>query len=481
MQTASEHSQDTVANGAALAQKSRLQCQEQTGDSTAVTPGSGWHPGAWRNCRLSQPIDYPDDVALQSVLAAIKTLPPLVTSWEVDTLRGHLAEAAVGRRFLLQGGDCAEAFRECRPAIIRNRLKVLLQMSLVLVYGMRVPVVRVGRFAGQYAKPRSAATEMRNGVTLPSYRGDNVNGPEFTPEARIPDPERLRRAYECSAMMLNYARALSDGGFADLHNLAYWNLDFANHSPLYREYQDMVDFVRDALKFADAVAGVPLRGLSRVDFYTSHEVLHLVYEEALTHHVREGYYNLSTHFPWVGMRTAHVDGAHVEYVRGLQNPIAVKIGPDTQPSELLSLIKWLDPDDQPGRLTLITRFGADRIEQRLPGLVDVAKRAGRTVLWVCDPMHGNTERADTGHKTRRYENILGELELAFDVHAKHGTVLGGVHFELTGENVTECVGGSSGVREMDLKRAYHSRVDPRLNAEQSLEMALSIVRKYRRL
>ena len=440
---------------------------------------AGWHPGSWRDRELSQPIEYQDAAALQSVLEDIRTLPPLVTSWEVDTLRGHLAEAAAGRRFLLQGGDCAETFHECQTAIIRNRLKVLLQMSLVLVYGLRMPVVRVGRFAGQFAKPRSRVNETRNGITLPSFRGDSINSCEFTPEARYPDPDRLRHAYQCSAMTLNYVRALSDGGFADLHNLTHWNIDFANQSPLYQEYQGMVDFVRDALRFADAVADGPLPGLGRVDFFASHEALHLALEEAMTHHARDGHYNLSTHFPWIGMRTAHLDGAHVEYMRGLRNPIAMKVGPGTQPSELIALIKRLDPDGQPGQLTLVTRFGANRIEECLPPLVEAVQRAGRIVLWVCDPMHGNTEQAETGYKTRRFENILGELEMAFRVHRAQGSLLGGVHFEMTGENVTECVGGSSGVREADLEIAYRTRVDPRLNAEQSLEMAMSIVRTCR--
>lgn len=444
-------------------------------------PVRDWSPVSWQEKEaLQQPV-YPDAAALAEVLAQLSTLPPLVTSWEVETLKQRLAEAAHGKRFLLQGGDCAERFDECRADIITNRLKILLKMSVVLIYGLRRPVVRVGRFAGQYAKPRSAPVETRNGLSLPCYRGDNINAPDFSAEARTPDPHRLLRAYSCSALMLNFVRALADGGFADLHHPEYWNLDFAEHSPLAGEYQVIVDSISEALLFAETVSEGPIAGLGRVDFFTSHEALHLPYEQALTRHVprREGTYNLSTHFPWIGKRTAHIEGAHVEYARGIRNPIGLKVGPDVPPSDLAHLVRYLDPDAEPGRLTLITRLGAERIEAALPALIDAVLATGRTVLWCCDPMHGNTEMTETGLKTRRFDKILTDLEYSIDIHEAQGTRLGGVHFELTGENVTECIGGARGLREADLDRAYHSHVDPRLNAEQALEMALRIVRKVK--
>ena len=444
-------------------------------------PAPDWSPASWQTKEVLQQPDYPDPTVLEAVLAELAAFPPLVTSWEVETLRTQLAEASYGRRFLLQGGDCAERFAECRADVITNRLKILLKMSVVLIYGLKTPVVRVGRFAGQYAKPRSAPMETRDGLALPSYRGDNINAPEFTPEARRPNPKRLLKAYSCSAMTLNFVRALADGGFADLHHTEYWNLDFAESSPLAGEYQAIITSINEALRFAETVSEGPIIGLGRVDFYTSHEALHLSYEQALTRTVprRPGVYNLSTHFPWIGKRTAHLDGAHVEYARGIRNPIGLKVGPGLSPSDLVSLIHYLNPNDEPGRLTLITRFGVDRIETDLPPLLEAVEARGKTVLWCCDPMHGNTEMTGTGFKTRRFDKILAELELAFDIHAAMHTNLGGVHFELTGEDVTECIGGARGLSEADLERAYHSPVDPRLNAEQALEMALRIVRKYK--
>ena len=426
-------------------------------------------------------MEYADQGALKSVLEELAMRPPLVTSWEIEALRAQLAEAACGRRFLLQGGDCAEKFEDCRDGIIKNRLKILLQMSVVLIYGLRTPVVRVGRFAGQYAKPRSSPVETRLGVTLPSYRGDNINGQAFTAEARRPDPQRLIKAYQCAAMQLNFVRALGEGGFADLHHVENWNLAFAERSPFFEEYDAIVRTIRDALRFAETVAQGPISGLGRVDLYTSHEALHLAFEQALTRAVphRDGFYNLSTHFPWIGKRTLQQSGAHVEYMRGIRNPIAAKVGPELSPGELQSLARHLNPSNTPGQLTLVTRFGAHAIERHLPPLIEAIQAAGQQVLWCCDPMHGNTEQADNGYKTRRFDNILSELEMALDIHARAKTILGGVHFELTGEDVTECVGGARGIVEADLSRAYQTSVDPRLNAEQSLEMALRIVHKCR--
>ena len=427
-----------------------------------------------------QQATYGDEASLEAALEELAALPPLVTFFEVEALREQLAEAAYGERFLLQGGDCAELFEDCQEDIIKNRLKILLQMSVVLVYGLRMPVVRVGRVAGQYAKPRSSPTETRNGVTLPSFRGDIVNGHPFEEASREPDPRRLIKAYTRSAIILNLVRALGEGGFADVHNAEYWNLDFAQESPFLERYTHIIQHVRDALRFVEAVAPQPIGELHRVDFFTSHEALHLPYEEALTREVpyQEGAYNLSTHFPWIGKRTLSMDSAHVEFMRGIRNPIGIKVGPGLAPSDLVALVKHLDEENEPGRITLISRHGVDNIENLLPPAIQAVRAAGHRVLWVCDPMHGNTETAQHGIKTRRFDNILGELSLAFDIHVSQGSILGGVHFELTGENVTECIGGASGIVEEDLQRAYRSSVDPRLNAEQSLEMALRIVSKH---
>jgi len=420
---------------------------------------------------------------LAAAVEHLASLPPLVTSWEVERLRTQLAEAAAGKRFLLQGGACAERFDQCSADIITNKLKILLQMSLVLTFGLKRQIIRVGRFAGQYAKPRSSDMEERDGVTLPSYRGEIVNGPGFTVEERTPDPERLLLGFEHSAMTLNFIRSLVDGGFADLHHPEYWDLDFVAHSPRAQEYHRVVESLSDSLQFMETLAGIQAGEISRVDFYTSHEGLLLPYEQAVTRRVprREGWYNLGTHFPWVGLRTAEVDGAHVDYFRGIRNPIGVKIGPTMTPEWLLELLDILDPESEPGRLTLIHRMGHANVADCLPQLVEAAKRAERTVLWCCDPMHGNTETTATGRKTRRFENILSELEQSFEIHADLGSYQGGVHFELSGDNVTECIGGARGLSEVDLDRAYESRVDPRLNYEQALEMALLIGRKVAKM
>ncbi|MBB3227412.1 3-deoxy-7-phosphoheptulonate synthase [Luteibacter sp. Sphag1AF] len=440
---------------------------------------SDWAPGSWQGKTALQQPTYTDAAELRESLDRLGALPPLVTSWEVLALKERIAEAQNGERFLLQGGDCAESFADCTSPIISNRLKVLLQMSLVLVHGMKKPVLRVGRFAGQYAKPRSADTETRGDVTLPAFRGDLVNSPEFTPEARRPDPARLIKAHARSAMTMNFVRALIDGGFADLHHPEYWDLAWVEHSPLAAEYRRMVASIGDSLRFMETLAGQSISSYSRVDFYTSHEALLLHYEEALTRRVprQDGWFNLSTHFPWIGMRTAALDGAHTEYFRGIRNPIAVKVGPTVKADDLLRLIDVLNPHEEPGRLTLIHRMGNGQIGTALQPLLEAVKREGRRVLWVADPMHGNTESTSNGFKTRRFENISGELDQAFDIHAAAGTRLGGVHLELTGEDVTECLGGARDLVEQDLNRAYKSMVDPRLNYEQSLELAMLIVRK----
>lgn len=451
-----------------------------------LSPSAGrlpkdWAPDSWRARPALQMPTYPDAAALKSALDELARLPPLVTSWEILALKKQLAEAQEGRRFLLQGGDCAESFSDCESGLISNRLKVLLQMSLVLVHGLQLPVVRVGRFAGQYAKPRSTDMETRGEITLPSYRGDLINGPEFSAAARVADPQRMIRAHSRSAMTMNFVRALIDGGFADLHHPEYWNLSWVGYSPLAAEYQQMVADIGGAVRFMETLAGVEVHNLNRIDFYTSHEALLLPYEQALTRQVPRqwGWFNLSTHYPWIGMRTAALDGAHVEYLRGVRNPIALKIGPAVQPDQLLRLIDVLNPDDEPGRLSFIHRMGATQIADRLPALLEAVKRDGRRVLWVCDAMHGNTESTSNGFKTRRFDNVRSEVEQSFDLHAAAGTRLGGVHLELTGEDVTECTGGARELTDIDLQRAYRSSVDPRLNYEQSLEIAMLIVRKQR--
>lgn len=440
-----------------------------------------WTPDSWQERSVLQQPRYDDQVELERALAELRRLPPLVTSWEVEELKKQLGEAARGERFVLQGGDCAESFARCSSDVITNKLKILLQMSLVLVHSAKKRVVRIGRFAGQYAKPRSDDFETRGSERLPSYRGDLVNSLEWDESARRPDPQRLLRGYERAALTLNFVRGLIDGGFADLHHPEYWELDFVRHSSQAAEYELVVRSIADSLRFMETLAGIDVGQIDRVDFFSSHEGLHLHYEQAQTRTVprRPGWYNLSTHFPWIGMRTCDPDGAHVEFFRGIRNPIGLKVGPALGRDGLLRLLDLLHPDDEPGRLTLIHRFGVDDIEAGLPPMIETVRESGKTVLWVCDPMHGNTRSTESGYKTRRFEDILRELELACDLHRDHESVLGGVHFELTGENVTECVGGARGLSEVDLSRAYESQVDPRLNYEQALEMAFLLGAKMR--
>ena len=441
-----------------------------------------WKPESWRNRVAGQQPLYPDAGAAEQVVAQIRRLPPLVTWGEVDKLRAQIAEAQRGERFLLQGGDCAESFDDCTGEPIANKLKILLQMSLVLVHGLKKRVIRVGRLAGQYAKPRSTDIETREGLSLPSYRGDLINRAGFTLGERTPDPQLMLRGYEHAALTLNYVRAMVDGGFADLHHPEYWDLDFVRHSPLEAEYRRIVQSIVDSLTFMETISGQTLAESGRIDLFTSHEGLHLPYEQAQTQFVAETgrWYNLSTHYPWIGMRTAELGGAHVEYFRGIANPVAVKVGPGMTGEGLLALMESLNPDDEPGRLTFIHRFGAKHIAEKLPPLVETVKKSGRKVLWVCDPMHGNTESTSNGLKTRRFENILSELETAFALHEKLDSHLGGVHFELTGDDVTECTGGARGLTDKDLERAYKSQVDPRLNYEQALEVAMRIVARTKK-
>ncbi len=437
---------------------------------------SEWHPASWQSLSAAQQPSYPDKAALERAVAELSRLPPIVTSWEIDELRTQIAKAQRGEAFVLQGGDCAETFDECTSENIVDKLKILLQMSLVMLYGLKKPVIRVGRMAGQYAKPRSADTETREDQTLPSFRGDLVNRIPFTADDRIPNPQLILRGYERAALTLNFVRSLIDGGFADLHHPEFWDLDWVGHSEMADEYHNIVDSISNSLDFLESISGRALHQTQRADIYAAHEGLHLSYEQSQTRFLkhRERWYNLTTHFPWIGMRTASIDGAHVEYFRGIANPIGIKVGTSMDAEWLQGLIGVLNPNNEPGRITLIHRFGAKSIEDCLPDLIRAVGETGSPVLWVCDPMHGNTESTADGTKTRRFDNIVAELEAAFRVHSELGSYLGGVHLELTGENVTECTGGARGLTDADLARAYKSTVDPRLNYEQAMEVAMRI-------
>jgi len=438
-----------------------------------------WSLNSWQQHSYLQAATYADQEQLNKIVEQISLLPPLVTSGEIKRLKNEIARAGRGEAFLLQGGDCAESFNDCRSDIISNKLKILLQMSLVLLYGLHQPIIRIGRIAGQYAKPRSSDFETIEGVTLPSYRGDIVNSPEFTASARAPNPKLLLQAYSCSAMTLNFIRSLLGGGFADLHHPQLWDLSFVEHSPQKKEYQTIVKSIEDALEFLEAINGITASNLSTVDFYTSHEALHLHYEQALTRKIQGKWYNLSTHLAWIGMRTAQLDSAHLEFFRGIENPIGIKVGPKATPEWLIEVLHKLNPQREEGRIVLFTRLGAEHIEELLPPLITAVQKTNCPVTWSCDPMHGNTETTADGIKTRHFDKILQELKLAMEIHHSMDSYLGGVHFELTGDNVTECIGGARGLDAEGLKTAYHSLVDPRLNYEQSLEMAIQLSRCFK--
>lgn len=439
-----------------------------------TTTTTDWHPASWQRLNATQQPNYPDSPALEDAVARLSRLPPLVTSWEVDALKNALAGASRGESFVLQGGDCAETFADCNSESIVQKLKILLQMSVVILHGQQKPVVRIGRMAGQYAKPRSADTETRDGVTLPSFRGDLVNRSPFTEADRTPDPELILRGYERAALTLNFVRGLVDGGFADLHHPEYWDLDWVQHSKTAQRFSNVVSSIGDSLNLFEAIAGRPIHQAGRAEVYAAHEGLHLHYEQAQTRLRRDRWYDLSTHYPWIGMRTAQLTDAHVEFFRGIANPMGIKIGGSMDRQWLQELLRVLNPNNEPGRITLIHRFGAKNIEAELPEMIDAVRASGASVLWVCDPMHGNTESTADGTKTRRYDNVLSELKSAFKVHRENGTRLGGVHLELTGDDVTECTGGARGLTEKDLARAYKSQVDPRLNYEQAMEIAMEI-------
>ena len=442
-----------------------------------------WTPDSWRSKPIVQMPEYPDAAVLADVEAKLATFPPLVFAGEARELKKGLGEVAAGRAFLLQGGDCAESFLEHRADNIRDFFRVFLQMAVVLTYAGGLPVVKVGRIAGQFAKPRSSPTEKKGSAELPSYRGDIVNGPEFTAEARVADPRRQLQAYRQAAATLNLIRAFAWGGYADLERVHQWNLGFVKDSPQGHRYQELADRITQTLGFMRAcgITSENTPQLRTTNFYTSHEALLLGYEQALTRRdsTSGDWYGTSGHMLWIGDRTRQPGHAHVEFCRGIKNPIGIKCGPSLDGDDLLQLIDILNPADEPGRLTLICRFGADKIEKHLPRLIRTVKRAGRTVVWSCDPMHGNTVSAVGGYKTRPFDRILNEVELFFEVHRAEGTHAGGVHVEMTGQNVTECTGGAAAISETDLSDRYHTHCDPRLNADQSLELAFLMAERLK--
>ncbi|WP_116092226.1 class II 3-deoxy-7-phosphoheptulonate synthase [Sphingomonas crusticola] len=436
---------------------------------------TNWTPESWRAHEARQLPTYPDPQALAAAEAELGHYPPLVFAGEARALTADLAQVAAGKAFLLQGGDCAESFAEFHPNNIRDTFRVILQMAVVLTYASKLPVVKVGRMAGQFAKPRSSDMEEINGVSLPSYRGDNVNDIAFTPESRAPNPERMVKAYSQSAATLNLLRAFAQGGYANLQQVHAWTLDFMGRSAWAAQYQQLADRIGEALSFMAACGVNPetVPQLRATSFYTSHEALLLQYEQALTRQdsLTGDWYDTSAHMLWIGDRTRFLGSAHVEYLRGVGNPIGIKCGPSLDPDVLLRLLDTLDPARQPGRITLITRYGYDKIEAGLPALVRAVKREGRPVVWSCDPMHGNVVKAANGYKTRPFERILAEVRGFFAVHRAEGTHGGGIHAEMTGQNVTECTGGAIAVTEQGLADRYHTHCDPRLNASQSIELA----------
>jgi 3-deoxy-7-phosphoheptulonate synthase len=442
-----------------------------------------WSPFSWRSKPVSQMPEYPDALALAGIETRLKSHPPLVFAGEARNLMAALAQVCEGKAFLLQGGDCAESFAEFHPDNIRDTFRVLLQMAIVLTFGAALPIIKLGRIAGQFAKPRSEKSETRDGITLPSYRGDNINGIEFTEESRTPDPNRLMQGYAQSAATLNLLRAFASGGYADLHNVHRWTLGFIAGSPAGERYKALAERISETLDFMEACGLTPeaipqLRGTS---FYTSHEALFLNYEQAMTRidSTSGEWYDTSAHFVWIGDRTRDLDGAHVEFCRGIKNPLGLKCGPSMTEQNLLKLLSVLNPENHPGRLTLICRFGADSIAEKLPRLIRTVQREGANVVWSCDPMHGNTIKSQAGIKTRSFDRILKEVKTFFEIHRAEGTHAGGVHCEMTGQNVTECLGGAQAISEEDLVRRYHTHCDPRLNASQALELAFLMAENLR--
>ncbi len=438
---------------------------------------STWTPDGWRTLEARHQPDYPAPAAHAAVLDQLASLPPIVFPGEIDLLRGRIAEAAAGRLFILHGGDCVERFIDCNPQTITNKLKILLQMSVILSHAARRPVLRIGRIAGQYFKPRSAAVETIGGRTVPTYRGDTING--WALDQREPDPHRLLEGYFHATATLNYVRSMIDGGFADLHHPYSWNLHSIEQTKRWEEYRTIVDHILDAIHFMESFGGIRNESLGRIDFYTSHEGLHLGYEQALTRPEGGAWYDTSAHLLWIGERTRDLAGAHVEFFRGVSNPIGVKLSATAEPGDVVELARKLNPRGEAGRLMLITRLGQAQVRNRLPNLIEAVTAAGLEVAWMCDPMHGNTTTLAGGRKTRDFDSVLGELDATFEVHRAADTHLAGVHFELTGDEVTECTGGALELAERDLEARYESYCDPRLNYAQSLEMAFLISRYLR--
>jgi 3-deoxy-7-phosphoheptulonate synthase len=443
-----------------------------------------WSPASWRARPAKHiPADYPDPAEVARVEGELRRMPPLVFAGEARRLKSLLGDVAAGKAFLLQGGDCAESFKEFSADNIRDTFRLILQMAVVLTFAAGKPVVKVGRMAGQFAKPRSEPIETVDGVTLPSYRGDNINGMDFDPVSRAPDPERLLKAYAQSASTLNLLRAFAGGGYADLHNIHRWNLSFVEGSPQGARYREISDKISEALTFMQAIGVAPRSHaeLTRVEFFTSHEALLLGFEEALTRvdSTTGDWYDVSAHLLWIGERTRQLDGAHVEFLRGVNNPVGLKVGPTLEPDDLLALVDALNPRDEPGRLTLYGRFGADKIAARLPRLMEATRRGGRQVVWAIDPMHGNTFKANNGYKTRPFDRILAEVKSFIEIAQAEGVHPGGVHLEMTGQNVTECLGGARALREGELSERYDTHCDPRLNGEQALELAFLVAEKLK--
>lgn len=442
-----------------------------------------WNPASWRSRPVSQVPVYPDEAALARAEAKLKGYPPLVFAGEARNLKKSLADVADGRAFMLQGGDCAESFAEFHPDNIRDTFRVLLQMAVVLTFAGAMPVVKVGRIAGQFAKPRSSDIETQDGVDLPSYRGDIVNASPFDEASRQPDAERMIQAYAQAASTLNLLRAFAQGGYADLHNVHRWNLGFIAGSPSGEKYRALADRISETLEFMEACGITPDSApqLRTTDFYTSHEALLLGYEQAMTRidSTTGDWYDCSAHLVWIGDRTRQLDGAHVEFCRGIKNPLAIKCGPSLSNDDLVRLCDALNPANEAGRLTLIARFGADKVDEHLPRLIRAIKREGKKVVWSCDPMHGNTIKSPSGYKTRPFDRVLKEAQNFFAIHRAEGTHAGGVHLELTGQNVTECTGGAGAITDADLSSRYHTHCDPRLNANQALELAFLVAEGIR--
>ncbi|SMF28452.1 class II 3-deoxy-7-phosphoheptulonate synthase [Pseudobacteriovorax antillogorgiicola] len=434
-----------------------------------------WTLDSWRSKPIKQQPNYDSQDELNEVLGQIKSLPPLVFVGEIEALKNNMAQAGRGECFILQGGDCAERFQDCNELSITAKLKILLQMSVVLCYGAKKPIVRIGRIAGQYAKPRSNPTEVVDGKEVPVYRGDIINSFEAHGDARKPDPSRILQAFYRSTATLNYIRALTKGGFADLHHPQNWDLDFVNKAPKRQEYEQIVSSIQDAITFMESL-GAKEDKLHSVEFYTSHEGLLLPMEEALTQYVEEynGWYNLGAHMLWIGDRTRQLDGAHIEYFRGIRNPVGLKVGPSADPREIIQIVQALNPSNEEGKVTLITRYGEGKVQEHLPKMIDAITESKLNVLWSADPMHGNASKTDDGVKTRNFDSILSEVNDSFEVHSGKPSNLAGIHFELTGEDVTECIGGTAGIGVKDLDQKYETYCDPRLNYSQSLEMAFLI-------